>query len=62
MSPSDVAVTDPGSHGVVMREADGRKLDHKTLEALRIRAVNQVEDEMRPETVAGAIGMNSATV
>lgn len=26
-----------------MREDDGRKLDHKTLEALRVRAVGQVE-------------------
>lgn len=45
-----------------MRETDGRKLDHQTLEALRIRAVKQVEDGVHPETVARAIGMNSATV
>lgn len=45
-----------------MRETDGRRLDHKTLETLRIRAVKQVEEGVHPETVAGAIGMNSATV
>ena len=49
-------------YAVGMRETDGRKLDHKTLEVLRIRAVRQVEDGVHPEAVAGAIGMNSATV
>ena len=49
-------------YAVGMRETDGRKLDHQTLEALRIRAVKQVEDGVHPETIAGAIGMNSATV
>ena len=47
---------------VGMRETDGRKLDQKTLEALRFRAVKQVEGGVHPEMVAGAIGMNSATV
>ena len=45
-----------------MRETDGRKLDHQTLEALRIRTVKQVEDGVHPEAIAAAIGMNSATV
>ena len=49
-------------YAVGMRETDGRKLDHQTLETLRIRAVKQVEDGVHPETVARAIGMNSATV
>ena len=45
-----------------MRETDGRKLDHQTLETLRIRTVKQVEDGVHPEAIAAAIGMNSATV
>ena len=32
-----------------MRENDGRKLDHKTLEALRLRAVEQVLRGLPPE-------------
>jgi hypothetical protein len=31
-----------------MRETDGRKLDHKTLEQLRIRAVRQLEQGATP--------------
>ena len=31
-----------------MRDSDGRKLDHKTLEQLRIRAVGQVEQAPIP--------------
>jgi len=34
---------------LAMRENDGRKLDHATLEALRIRAVEQVEAGEHPE-------------
>ena len=33
-----------------MREDDGRKLDHKTLEQLRIRAVRQIEQAPIPKT------------
>jgi hypothetical protein len=40
-----------------MREDDGRKLDHKTLEQLRIRAVRQIEQGAHPEQVAQALGM-----
>lgn len=40
-----------------MRENDGRKLDHATLETLRIRAVQAVEAGGHPEDVARAIGM-----
>jgi transposase len=45
-----------------MRDDDGRKLDHKTLEQLRIRAVRQVEQGAHPEEVAAALGMTRAAV
>lgn len=45
-----------------MRENDGRKLDHKTLEALRLRAVDQVQRGAHPEEVAAALGMARGTV
>src|ERR1700730_16734914 len=35
-----------------MRKDDGRKLDHKTLEAMRIRAVRSVHEGESPEVVA----------
>jgi len=45
-----------------MRQNDGRKLDHKTLEALRLRAVEQVQQGARPEDVAIALGLHRKTV
>jgi transposase len=45
-----------------VRENDGRKLDHKTLEALRIRAVDQVGEGAHPEDVAAALGLHRKTV
>ncbi len=45
-----------------MRHNDARKLDHQTLEALRLRAVKQVQDGESPELVARAIGINRATI
>jgi len=45
-----------------MRENDGRKLDHRTLEALRLRAVDQVAQGAHPEDVAAALGMHRKTV
>lgn len=45
-----------------MRHTDGRKLDHKTLEALRIRAVQQVMDGESPEVVIKALGMSRARI
>lgn len=45
-----------------MRENDGRKLDHKTLEALRLRAVAQIEGGAHPEDVAEALGLHRSTV
>lgn len=45
-----------------MRENDGRRLDHKTLEALRLRAVAAVADGVHPEDVAASMGMARGTV
>ena len=45
-----------------MREDDGRKLDHKTLEQLRIRAVGQILQGAHPDEVAGGLGMTRAVV
>jgi transposase len=45
-----------------MRDNDGRKLDHQTLEQLRIRAVRQIQQGAHPETVAEALGMARSTV
>ena len=45
-----------------MRDSDGRKLDHKTLEQLRIRAVDQIEHGAHPDEVAAALGMTRAAV
>ena len=44
------------------RKFDGRKLDHKTLEELRIRTVQRVLDGEDPEELAKGLGMNRATV
>src|ERR687897_502978 len=45
-----------------MRDSDGRKLDHQTLEQLRIRTVGQVEQGAHPDEVAAALGMTRAAV
>jgi transposase len=45
-----------------VRENDGRKLDHKTLEALRLRVVDQVQAGAHPEEVAAALGLHRTTV
>ena len=45
-----------------MRSNDARKLDHQTLEALRMRAVKQVQAGESPEVVAGALGINRTTI
>src|ERR671911_2503030 len=45
-----------------MRDDDGRKLDHKTLEQLRIRAVREIEQGAHPEDVAAGLGMTRAAV
>ena len=45
-----------------MRKNDARKLDHATLEALRIRAVQSVQDGESPEVVARAIGVGRTAI
>ncbi len=45
-----------------MREDDGRKLDHHTLEALRLRAVDHVAKGADPREVARTLGMHEHTV
>ena len=46
----------------VVRGNDGRKLDHKALEALRLRAVDQVQQGAHPEDAAAALGLHRKTV
>ena len=45
-----------------MRDNDGRKLDHKTLETLRVGAVQQIENGARVEDVAATLGLARSTV
>lgn len=45
-----------------MKELDGRKLDHQTLETIRIRAVKRVEAGESPETVIKALGFTRACI
>jgi transposase len=45
-----------------VRDNDGRKLDHKTLEVLRLRAVEQVQAGAHPEDVAVTLGLHRKTV
>ena len=41
---------------------DARKLNHKTLEAIRIRAVEQVQAGEIPEVVIKALGFSRACI
>jgi transposase len=45
-----------------MRKDDARKLDHITLEALRIRAVGLVQKGESPEAVGKSLGLNRTTI
>jgi transposase len=45
-----------------IKRLDGRKLDHKTLEAIRIRAVQSVQSGQSPEHVIAALGMTRAII
>lgn len=45
-----------------VRDNDGRKLDHRTLEVLRLRAVEQVKAGAHPEDVSRALGLHRKTV
>jgi hypothetical protein len=40
-----------------VRDSDGRKLDHKTLEQLRICAVGPIQQGAHPDEVAAGLGM-----
>src|SRR5271170_4876670 len=52
-----------GSDSVAgMREDDARRLDHKTLEALRERAVRCVQSGERPTVVARSLGITNRTM
>ena len=44
------------------RAFDGRQLDHKTLEALRIRTVQQIVEGASPEKLAKALDLNPSTL
>lgn len=41
---------------------DARKLDHKTLEAMRIRAVKQVQSGVSPEDITKSLGLSGPTI
>ena len=45
-----------------MKKNDARKLDHKTLEELRTRAVQRVQGGESPEVIAEVLGLNRSTV
>lgn len=45
-----------------MRENDARRLDHKTLEAMRERAVRQVQEGESPEVISRVLGLDRSTV
>jgi len=45
-----------------MRHDDGRKLDHKTLQTIRVRAVQRVMDGESPEVVIKALGMSRTRI
>jgi transposase len=44
------------------KKLDGRKLNHKTLEAIRVRAVQSVQGGQSPEQVIAALGMTRAII
>jgi transposase len=45
-----------------MSTFDGRKIDHKTREAIRIRAVQRILDGESPEVIAKALGYHRSAV
>jgi transposase len=45
-----------------MKKNDARKLDHATLEAMRERAVRQIQEGENPEVIARVLGLNRSTV
>src|ERR1035437_6672245 len=45
-----------------MRKDDARKLDHKTLEEMRMRAVKRIHDGESPDILARVLGVDRSTV
>ena len=45
-----------------MRENDARRLDHQALQAMRERAVRQVQEGESPEVIVRVLGLNRSTV
>src|SRR6202521_3209053 len=45
-----------------MRKDDARKLDHKTLKQMRMRAVKRIQDGESPEIIARVLGVDRSTV
>jgi transposase len=45
-----------------MKKNDARKLDHRTLEEMRIRVVKRVQDDESPEIIAKILGLDRSTV
>ena len=45
-----------------MKRQDGRKLDHETLEAIRVRAVQRVQSGESPEVVIRVLGFSRACI
>ena len=45
-----------------MKEFDGRRLDHKTREQIRMRAVQQIEAGESPEVIAKGLGFHRSCV
>jgi len=45
-----------------MKRRDGRALDHKTLEEIRIRAVERVQAGESPEAVIRALGFSRSCI
>jgi len=45
-----------------MKENNARRLDHRTLEAMRERAVRQVQEGESREVIARVLGLNRSTV
>ena len=45
-----------------MSKDDARKLDHKTLEEMRMRAVKRIQDGESPEIITRVLGVDRSTV
>ena len=49
-------------NNVCVKRQDARKLDHKTLEAIRVRAVQRVQSGESPEVVVNVLGFSRACI